>query len=95
MKTIIGTAYDDGLNECVMEIVDQFQNMTHYNTAKEIIRYYYTLGILNDISKQIALYRSEKNVMLIADTTELLNKVIDGSDAPFIYEKRACRLIIL
>ena len=25
--------------------------------------------------------------MLIADTTELLNKVISGSDAPFIYEK--------
>lgn len=25
--------------------------------------------------------------MLIADTTELLNKVIGGSDAPFIYEK--------
>lgn len=92
LKTIIGTAYDDGLNECVMEIVDQFQNMTHYNTAKEIIRYYYTLGILNDISKQIALYRSEKNVMLIADTTELLNKVIDGSDAPFIYEKTGVQI---
>lgn len=25
--------------------------------------------------------------MLIADTTELLSKVIEGSDAPFIYEK--------
>ena len=60
--------------------------------CKEIIRYYYTLGILNDISKQIALYRSEKNVMLIADTTELLNKVIDGSDAPFIYEKTGVQI---
>ncbi|MFQ6927455.1 MAG: UvrD-helicase domain-containing protein [Parabacteroides merdae] len=39
------------------------------------------------MSRQIAAYREEKNVMLIADTTELLSKVIEGSDAPFIYEK--------
>ena len=25
--------------------------------------------------------------MLIADTTELLSKIIDGSDIPFVYEK--------
>lgn len=92
LKVIIETAFNDGLNECVVEIVEKFQNMTDYHTAKEIIRYYYTLGILNDISKQIAIYREEKNVMLIADTTELLNKVIDGSDAPFIYEKTGIQI---
>lgn len=75
------------MNACVKNIVSLFANLTAYNTAREIVRYYYTLGILTDISRQIASYREEKNVMLIADTTELLNKVISGSDAPFIYEK--------
>lgn len=87
LRQIIGCAFEDGLNECIKNIIALFDNMTAYNTAREIVRYYYTLGILTDVSRQIAAYREEKNVMLIADTTELLNKVIGGSDAPFIYEK--------
>ena len=84
---IIGCVFEEGLNDCIKDIVLLFENLIHYNTAKEIVRYYYTLGILTDISHQITAYREDKNVMLIADTTELLSKVIDGSDAPFIYEK--------
>ncbi|MDH6534343.1 Dna2/Cas4 domain-containing protein [Parabacteroides sp. 52] len=84
--------FDEGLNDCMKGIVTLFSNLTDYNTAKEITRYYYTLGILTDVSRHIAAYREEKNVMLIADTTELLNKVIDGSDAPFIYEKTGTRV---
>lgn len=79
--------FDDGLNDCIKGVIALFDNLTDYYTAKGIARYYYTLGILTDISDQIARYREEKNIMLIADTTELLNKVIDGSDTPFIYEK--------
>lgn len=86
-RQIIGCAFEDGLNECIKAIIALFADLTAYNTAREIVRYYYTLGILTDVSRQIAAYREEKNVMLIADTTELLNKVIDGSEAPFIYEK--------
>ena len=86
-RQIIGCAFEDGLNDCIKGIISLFNNLTAYNTAREIVRYYYTLGILTDVSRQIAAYREEKNVMLIADTTELLNKVIGGSDAPFIYEK--------
>jgi ATP-dependent exoDNAse (exonuclease V) beta subunit (contains helicase and exonuclease domains) len=79
--------FDDGLNDCIKKINTLFGNLTNYYTAKEIVRYYYALGILNDIAVQIAEYREEKNVMLIADTTELLSKVVGGSEAPFIYEK--------
>lgn len=83
----ITVVYNEGLNDCIRAIVGLFSNLTDYNTAKEINRYYYTLGILNDISEQIAAYREEKNILLIADTTELLSRVIDGSEAPFVYEK--------
>lgn len=87
MQQTIATAFDDGLNNCIKEIVHLFANQKQYLTAREIIRYYYTLGILSDISARISDYRRDKNIMLIADTTELLNKVIGGSDVPFIYEK--------
>lgn len=87
LRQIIGCVYQEGLNDCIKGVIALFSNLTSYYTAKEIVRYYYTLGILTDVSRQIAAYREENNVMLIADTTELLNKVIAGSDAPFIYEK--------
>jgi len=83
----ICTVFDNGLNDCIKGIITLFDNLTAYYSAKEIVRYYYTLGILIDVSRQIAAYREDKNIMLIADTTELLSKVIDGSDTPFIYEK--------
>ncbi|MDR1357279.1 MAG: UvrD-helicase domain-containing protein [Tannerellaceae bacterium] len=89
---IISCAFDNGLNDCIRSIVEQFDNMTDYYSAKEIVRNYYTLGILNDVSHQIAAYRKENNIMLIADTTELLNKIIDMSDAPFVYEKTGTKI---
>ncbi len=87
IKKIIGCVFENGLNDCIKGVAALFSDMTDYYTAKEIIRYYYTLGILTDVSAQLATYREEKNIMLIADTTELLNKVIDNSNTPFIYEK--------
>jgi len=92
VKQMIVCAMADGLNDCIKSILAIFANLTAYNTAKEITRYYYTLGILTDISNQVAEYRQEKNILLIADTTELLNKIIGGSDAPFIYEKTGTRV---
>jgi len=83
----IDQAYNNGLNDCVKAVISLFGNLTDYNTAKAIIKYYDTLGILTDVSSEISDYRTENNVMLIADTTELLHRVIDGSNAPFIYEK--------
>lgn len=92
VKQIVGCAYEQGLNDCVVRVSELFRNMINYNTAREILRYYYTLGILSDISDRISEYREEKNVMLITDTAELLNRVIAGSDAPFIYEKTGTRI---
>ena len=89
---IIDAAYEEGLNACVKEAVRLFSDMSAYRSAKEIVRFYYALGILMDVSRQLADYREEKNVMLIADTTDLLSRVIDGSDAPFIYEKTGTRI---
>lgn len=91
-QQIIACAMDDGLNDCIKAVLALFADLTAYYTAKEITRYYYTLGILTDIAKQIAAYREEKNILLIADTTELLHKIIAGSDTPFIYEKTGTRI---
>ena len=88
----IEQALQGGLGKCIEQVISFFNNLTNYYTAREISRNYYTLGILTDISIQIKTWREEKNRMLIADTTELLNRIIGDSDIPFIYEKTGTRI---
>ena len=84
--------YKNGMNDIIRGIVSLFYNLTDYYTASEITRNFYALGILTDLSQHIAKWREDNNKMLIADTTELLNKVIDGSEIPFVYEKTGTRI---
>jgi ATP-dependent exoDNAse (exonuclease V) beta subunit len=91
-RQAIETAWNAEVGDCLRHTVTFFDRLTNYYTACEITRYYYTLGILSDISRQIKQWCEEKNCMLIADTTELLHRVIDGSDVPFIYEKTGTRI---
>ena len=86
VKANIASAFTK-LNQCVSDIVNHYNNSRTYQTAKEVSRYFFTLGILGDVDKQIREYAAENNIMLISDTTELLNRIIDGNESPFIYEK--------
>lgn len=85
-KTKIEEAYGE-LNNCVNDVIIHYANTRAYQTAKEINRYFFALGILGDVDKKIREYAAENNIMLISDTTELLHRIIDGSDTPFVYEK--------
>lgn len=92
IKNRIEEAFGNGLNDCVCDIIDHYDNSVIYQTAYEINRYFFALGILGDVDKKIREYAAENNVMLISDTTELLNKIIQGSDSPFVYEKIGSRI---
>lgn len=83
----INSAYSAGLNELVNYALNLFEKTEIYNSSTATLRYLYTLGILSDIDIRMRDYGRENNVMLISDTSELLNKIIDGKDNPFIYEK--------
>ncbi len=69
-------------------ILNLFSNeIVYYNTAKIILRHISTLGILADLASQISKLTSEQNIMLISDTNLLLNKIVDDSETPFVYER--------
>lgn len=72
-----------------VEFVDR--NVRNYFTAQMVEKRIYDAGILNDIRRQIDDIAQEKGQMLIADTTTLLNKIIDNNETPFIYEKTGTR----
>lgn len=80
------------LNAVICDIINHLDNSRTYQTAYEINRYFFTLGILGDVDKNIRTYASENNIMLISDTTELLNRIIEGNESPFIYEKVGMRV---
>jgi ATP-dependent helicase/nuclease subunit A len=74
------------------EISDCFEKyFILYNTADEIIRNLYSVGILAEISEKLKEYRISKNVFILSDSTYLINKIINQNDAPFIYEKMGNR----
>lgn len=85
--------YDDRINEDIGRIIDLYDNRFEiYNTALIIRKNIHYLGIMDNIYSHIINYCKEKNIVLISETTELLNRIIDGNDTPFIYEKIGTRL---
>ncbi|WP_339734693.1 UvrD-helicase domain-containing protein [uncultured Sunxiuqinia sp.] len=64
-----------------------FKKLHEYNSAKLITSQLYTLGILVDLQSMVRKVTQEKGVVLISESGTLLKKIIDDSDAPFIYEK--------
>ncbi len=87
-KTEITDAVDGGLNRMLKEALETFNaGYTEYLTANLILSNFYTLGILNDITRQTREYTEENNLFLLSDVASLLAGIISGNEAPFIYEK--------
>lgn len=68
-----------------------FDTLLKYNTAREINTRIYVLGILQYISQQMNKWAMEHNTMPMANSNDLLSKLIADSEVPFIYEKIGSR----
>ena len=62
-----------------------------YRTARLILSQVYTLGIAAEVRKAFDEVQKEKNVISLDDSNTILKDIIDGSDAPFVYEKLGVR----
>ena len=62
-----------------------------YNTARILQGQIGGLGIASELRKEFQDLLKEKNVLSIDDSNVILRNIIDGSDAPFIYEKLGVR----
>ncbi|MFO7655970.1 MAG: UvrD-helicase domain-containing protein [Bacteroidales bacterium] len=76
------------LHPLLQQVVDYIEEKGKlYNTARTLLSNFYTLGILTDITASVYRHTRNKNLFLISDSAQLINKIIDNNDAPFIYEK--------
>ena len=62
-----------------------------YDTAVTIDGQIYGLGVAREFEKAFDALLKERNVMPLDESNGLLKKIIDGSDAPFVYEKTGTR----
>ncbi len=76
------------LNEKLKRCVEIYENKCcYYLSARQIADNLYQLGILSDLYREVRAYCDEKGVMLLSDTTHILNILIAGNDTSFLYEK--------
>lgn len=62
-----------------------------YNTSYILDRQLYGLGVAGELNRTFKELMKEKNVLCIDDSNTILRDIIDGSDAPFVYEKLGVR----
>ncbi len=79
------------LMSCVQEAIEMEEDRVILRSAIEARKNIYALGLIYDIDRYLNEYSKDNNLMLLSETTELLNRIIDGSDTPFIYEKIGTR----
>lgn len=62
-------------------------NARNYLSAIQLLGNLYQLGILNDLYQEVRSYCNEKGLILLSDTTLILNKLIADNDTSFLFEK--------
>ncbi|MBO5420183.1 MAG: UvrD-helicase domain-containing protein [Bacteroidales bacterium] len=62
-----------------------------YNTAVILDGQIYGLGVAAELRQTFNDLMKEKNILCIDDSNTILRDIIDGSDAPFVYEKLGVR----
>jgi ATP-dependent helicase/nuclease subunit A len=87
-KEDITDAVEGGLIRMVNQAIDKYNDSYPlYISSRLVLSNFYTLGLLNDITRNVREYAAEKNLFLLSDVASLLAGIIGSNDAPFIYEK--------
>lgn len=71
----------------VLQIKEQQQQQ--YNAAEIVLKNIYSLALLEFINSKIKEYKSDKNLILISDTNQIVSLIAQHEEVPFIFEKSA------
>ncbi len=87
-KELISQLVKVFLSQILNEIYEIYkENKLSYFTSLALKPLLYSLGITENILREIISYRNENGLMLISDAPVFLKKIIDDNETPFIYEK--------
>ena len=84
----IGALAESELMPLMQRVVDYYETHSRrYFTLEVVLKNMFTLGILSDLSRLAYQWCNENNAFLLPEAPLFLQKIIDGNDTPFIYEK--------
>lgn len=75
---------DIAICDCLTQILD---NNTVYASYKKILDLTYQLGLLGDINASMQDFTNENNTILLSGTNDIVKRIIDECETPFIYER--------
>ena len=80
-------------NELVDTLLELISDdaLKRFSLIKKISENMYTLGLIDRINEYAAEIRSEENMVLLSDFHRMINAIIRGNDAPFIFERIGAR----
>jgi ATP-dependent exoDNAse (exonuclease V) beta subunit len=79
------------------EIMDEFseliseESLKRISLIRKITENMYTLGLIDRMNEYAAEIRTEENTVLLSDFHRMINAIIRGNDAPFIFERIGAR----
>lgn len=86
------SALNAGMDTLIKEAINYFDaNFRSYKTVKVVEANIYTLGIMSDISWHVHRLVEEENSFLLSDTGDIIFRITNGDQTPFIYEKTGNR----
>lgn len=72
----------------ICDHLEQIQDYcTTYVSYKKILDHTYKLGLLGDINASMLDFANENNTILLSGTNDIVKRIIDGCETPFIYER--------
>ena len=87
-QQFIKTLYQQQLQPLFQKLHNAFtQQLIDYHTANAILQNLYTVGLLQEISDQVSETNKKIGRIPISEINTLLHAIIDGQEAPFIYER--------
>ena len=91
-KSELQSCIDDGFLQALIDAKSYYDsNKEKFNTANEILKTIYILGIFTDLISNLKDYRKENNVLLQSDINNILLNLMSADNSPFIYEKTGNR----
>ena len=66
--------------------------LRHKATASAILENIHMLGLLGEIEANITGFSNDNNIILLSNTNEILRRIINKEDAPYIYERVGTRI---
>lgn len=88
-----GKEADEATNALLDQLIESAfttqDNLALYPIIKNSI---YNLGLLGEIKRKALEARNDNNSILLSDTNDILRRIINQEEAPFIYERMGVRL---